>query len=130
MRHGEEARFLPHIPAVSAMNNVKIDINFNLLAEKIRSRGAQAQIELSRQALADCNRLCRVNTGRLRASSAASRLADGELVWSAPYARRVYYTGVPQTAVNPNASLMWAHKAAAANREKWRKLAAGKMKWS
>ena len=65
------------------------------------------------QILTDCNYYVRVDQGILR--DTAYTLQDGlslDIVWPQSYAQRVYYTGNPSTAVNPNASLQWAQKAA------------------
>ena len=79
-----------------------------------------AQMELSRVALEDCNKFCKLDTGELRASSyRASNLQSGRLIWSTKYARNAYYTGQADTSKNPLASRLWAHKAAALYRNKW-----------
>lgn len=79
---------------------------------------------LSEQVLTDCNFFCRVDTGTMRSTSLiASDLSNGTLIWDTPYAAKVYYTGVPSTDVNPNASLMWAEKAAGQFGASWNSLA-------
>lgn len=80
---------------------------------------------LAAQALADCNRYARDDTGRLRRSAyAASDLPAGRLVWQTPYARRVYYTGAPSHAHNALASLRWCERAKAAHGAAWLRTAA------
>ena len=79
---------------------------------------------LSAQALADCNRYARDDTGALiRSSQSASRLTEGKLIWRTTYARRVYYTGTPSAARNPAASLRWCEKAKALHAAAWTALA-------
>lgn len=64
------------------------------------------------QVLTDCNYFARRDQGTLINTSTVS--VSGMTLtaeWSTPYAKKVYYTGNPSKQVNPNASLMWAHKA-------------------
>ncbi len=80
---------------------------------------------LSAQALADCNRYARDESGKLRRSAyAASDLPAGRLVWRTSYARRVYYMGTPSHAHNPLASLRWCERAKAMHGAAWRRTAA------
>lgn len=72
------------------------------------------------RALADANVFVRYYSGELmRSSLIHSETSKGRLVWQTPYAVEVYYTGKPRVAVNPNASLMWAHKAADLHKDEW-----------
>jgi glutamine cyclotransferase len=88
-----------------------------------------AQADLSRQALADCNRYCKVDSGKLKASSlTASDLQRGRLIWKSDYARSAYYSEGANRDKNPLAGKMWAHKAALLNRKRWRAFAAVKLK--
>ena len=65
------------------------------------------------QILTDCNYYVRVDQGILRDTAYASTEGmELAITWPQEYAQRVYYTGTPSPAVNPNASLMWAEKAA------------------
>ena len=92
-----------------------------ILTEAVRA----AQPVLSERALADCNRYCRMWSGKLAESGkTCSDLKSGTLVWKAPYARLVYYTGEPSRKVNPRAVKMWAHKAADIHFLDWKKYAA------
>jgi hypothetical protein len=88
----------------------------------------RVQPELSEKALADCNRYCKVDSGRLRASSkAASDMRRGRLIWKSEYARSAYYTEGASKDKNPLASKMWAHKAALLCNKKWRDFAAARL---
>lgn len=89
--------------------------------EKIYSGCRRAQANVALAALRDCNRFCKVRTGKLKNSSRAN-LSTGELIWDTPYAKKAYYTGTPDRTINPSASLMWAQKAARLNSERWRKI--------
>jgi hypothetical protein len=98
----------------------------NVGAEMLRLRvrfavaAAEAQKELSRTALEDCNRFCKVATGELRNSSyKASNLLHGRLIWKTAYARYAYFSGEADKSKNPLASRLWAHKAAAVYGRKW-----------
>ena len=82
---------------------------------------------LSKEILDDCNYYCKEDTGALIASSESdSDLAHGHLVWDAAaqngyvYAARQHYI-IPtaRTGVNPNASWMWTHVAAANHIMEW-----------
>jgi hypothetical protein len=91
---------------VTLVNNAdKFVDKFNSLQEKSRYL-------LSMQIRADANKHARMDTGELIMSSLrASDLTQGTLVWDTPYAKRVYYTGVPSHDRNPDAELMWVHVA-------------------
>ncbi len=68
----------------------------------------------------DANYYCREQTGATKKSAITdSDYEQGIAKWTTPYANRVYWTGEPATNVNPNASLMWAHKAMELNRKKY-----------
>lgn len=93
-------------------------------ADILRARWREGLTPLAAQALNDCNAYVRDDTGALmRSSAAASDLPNGILRWTTPYARRVYYSGVPSRAHNPNASLRWCEKAKAARLAAWLMLA-------
>ena len=91
---------------VTLVNNAdKFVTKFEALREK-------ASYLLSSQILADSNKHARMDTGEMIMSSLrASDLPKGTLVWDTPYAKRVYYTGVPSTDRNPDAELMWVQVA-------------------
>lgn len=77
------------------------------------------------EALKDANYYAREDTSAMIQSSiTASEMPTGtskrvRLIWNTPYAKKTYYTGVPSTDTNPNASLLWAHKAYAENFRKY-----------
>ena len=101
-----------------------MDIFTNVLENEIARRTASAQAVLSRAALDDCNKYCKVDSGALRASSyAASDFSRGTLVWDTPYAREAYYTGNADVDVNPSASVMWAERAAGIHVREWLEIA-------
>lgn len=68
----------------------------------------------------DCNRYVKVDQHILE-RSAYTEMDDIalQIVWNTPYARRQYYTGQPSKDVNPNASILWAEKAAGEYKKDW-----------
>lgn len=109
---------------------VKIMMDRAACAARLKDRYESKVIPvLSEQVLKDANFYARKDTGAMIDSSqAASDFEKGRLVWDTPYAKKVYYTGTPSKDSNPNASLMWAHKAKNAHNKDWKKLA--QKEWS
>lgn len=71
---------------------VKISIDKNAVGIKIKAASEKAVAVTAEQALSDCNRFCPGDQGTLSDSSYSnSDLKAGLLVWSAPYARYLYY---------------------------------------
>lgn len=104
---------------------VRITMDKAACAARLKDRFQSKVIPvLSEQVLKDSNFYARMDTGAMIDSSqTASDFDAGKLVWDTPYARKVYYTGSPSKDRNPNASLMWAHKAKDAKNKDWQKLA-------
>lgn len=100
---------------------VKVIHNPTAIAKKIAD-GIKPGIEkATEQFVKDSNEYVRVDTGATRDSAyTSSKYQDGKAIWETDYVREIYYTGVPNTERNPNASLMWAHKAARENVNKYR----------
>ena len=102
--------------------SITVDVQFNASAlkakfEAVNKKGIAA---VCNEALKDANFYARMYSGDLiRSSIRASVPERGELVWDTHYAKRVYYTGYPSKARNPNASLLWAHKGYAENKDKY-----------
>ena len=68
----------------------------------------------------DCNQYVKVDQHILERSAYTEM--DGttlHIIWNTPYARRQYYTGQPSKEVNPNASILWAEKAAGECKKDW-----------
>lgn len=112
--------------------NVHVKIKFNPLAiQQSRQTRFDTVVlpELSALVLNDSNRYCRMQSGRLMASSyIASQLQQGLLVWNTPYAAKVYFTGNPRRNVNPFASLMWFEQAKGERGNQWNEFADRRMK--
>lgn len=73
---------------------------------------------LAEQIMSDCNTYVRKQDGTL-ADSAHLERGGKDIVWSTKYAKKVYFTGIPRTNVNPNASLRWCEVAKRAHSEEW-----------
>lgn len=87
----------------------------------IENAAGRALFAMREQVLTDCNYYVRQQEGTLRASGHTnmSGRTTLQVVYQTPYAKKVYYTGTPSTAVNPNASLQWCEKARSANGKEW-----------
>lgn len=90
-------------------------------ASKVEEAFKRALYAAQEQIKTDCNFYCREDQGILKASAITQ--TDGglglQISWNTPYAKRVYYTGKPSKDKNPNASLMWAHKAKTTYNGEW-----------
>lgn len=94
--------------------------NRTQLTTKIKTVADIGTTEICNEFIKDANFYCREDTSELINSSLrASRPEEGLAVWDTPYAKPMYYLGVPVTDKNPNASLMWGHKAETQNRGKY-----------
>lgn len=89
--------------------SVKLE-NASAAAKRIRSACVDKLPLVSDLIMSDCNQFVRKQDGAL-AGSAHIENGGREIVWSTPYAKRVYYTGTPRKNVNPNASLRWCEVA-------------------
>lgn len=106
------------------MVGVKVEFNAKAIRARIEKGVDKSMAPLMEQVLKDSNYFCRQDQGTLIASSqTASRPAEGILIWDTPYARRVYFVGVPSKDANRNASLMWFHKAQNTFGKDWTALA-------
>jgi len=102
------------------MTGVKITLDRNAVKRRIEQAGSRGLFILSNEVLKDANFYAKEDTSELiKSSLRASKPETGLLVWDTPYAKRQYYTGSPSKDTNPNASLMWAHKAVAENKKKY-----------
>ena len=105
------------------MANVEVTLDKNEIILRVKKMQGKATEIISNELLKDSNYFAREDTGELiRSSIRASRLEEGELIWDTPYAKRMYYVGNPSKDTNPNASLMWAQKAADKNKEKYQRM--------
>ena len=108
----------------------KVTLRFDAgsFGQSVTVRWQKALPDIAAVVLADCNRYARDDTGRMIQSAyTASMLAQGKLIWSTPYARRVYYTGHASHASNANASLRWCERACALHLAQWESLVLAKL---
>lgn len=112
--------------------NIRIRVDINTAAiQEVRQGKFDKRVlpALTMQVIKDSNYYCRQDQGTLIASSLiASRPEKGLVIWDTPYAKRVYYTGIPCLDVNPRASLMWFEEAKKARIDAWIALARKGMK--
>ena len=102
--------------------SITVDVQFNAAALKanIEAAAEKGIAIVANEALKDANYYARKDSGEMiRSSIVATQHKTAELVWNAPYSARVYYTGHPSKDANPNASLLWAHKGYAENKDKY-----------
>lgn len=108
--------------------NYRVEFDSAKFFAKVDKSWKKNLAPLTEQIKDDCNRFVRVDQGALRDSSDTHSIpSKGKIIWSTPYARRVYFTGTPSKDVNPNASLMWCEKAKREYSEDWAKLATKQM---
>ena len=106
------------------MSMLKVTHDKAAITRKVQAAADKSVRVVTEQVVKDSNYYCRQDQGTLIASSqTASDYAKGLAVWDTPYAKRVYYTGVPSKDVNQNASLQWCEKARSAHQNDWREMA-------
>lgn len=79
---------------------------------------AKALPILAEQIKDDCNVYVREQEGILKQSATVEN-GGKQIVWSTPYAAKVYYTGTPRKNVNPKASLRWCEVATRQFSKQW-----------
>lgn len=103
---------------------VRVEFDKAKLAARLEGLSERSIAAVANEALKDANYYVRKDSGELeRSSLRASQPEKGKLVWDTSYAKRVYYTGSPSPDVNPNASLLWAHRGFAENKAKYQRIA-------
>jgi hypothetical protein len=106
-----------------AISGVKIKFDRQAVTARISGQKDAALGQVTNEFIKDANYYARQDSSELIKSSLKhSDPNKGIARWRTPYAKRMYYVGTPVKDKNPNASLMWAHKAAAQNKEKYRKM--------
>lgn len=105
--------------------SVKINIDPDMITEKVEKAWETGLGMLSSVILKDCNLYCKEDTGMLIMSSFIhSELKKGKLVWSTPYAARQYYEiRTAYTDVNSNATWRWAEYAKTRHLDDWNRQA-------
>lgn len=101
-----------------------IDVNYSRIQQKINQKTDKIKLVVSNEFLKDANYFCREDTGETKRSGIRfSLLTEGKIIWKTDYVRKIYYFGSPVKDRNPNASLMWAHKAKSKNMNKYQAIA-------
>lgn len=105
---------------------IKVNATLNTDEVKNRLNGniEAAQKALDSTVLSDSNYFVPIKTGMLQKSAINNtRIGSGEVVWSTPYARRLYYEyQKPNGQANPNACARWFEAARARFLDKWIKI--------
>jgi hypothetical protein len=105
------------------MSKVKVEF-YNMMATIARLEGQldKAQKWLDNEVLKDCQPYVPMRSGNLMNSGVTgTTIGKGEVVYNAPYARRMYY-GTHfkfSKAKHPQACAQWFEKAKSVNSEKW-----------
>ena len=100
--------------------NVTMEINLPSSAD-IDDANALGIFAMSEQALKDSNFYCKEDQSTLIDSSHIfSHPEDGELAWVTPYAEKQYYLEGASKDPNPNAQMMWFHKAKDVHGDEWK----------
>lgn len=104
------------------MIRTRVKIQLNDLQGTIDKRTQKGQAVLDEQVLKDSNYYAPLDTSELINSSIRmSRIGSGVLIWSTPYARRLYFN--PQYEFsrdkNPNAQGLWYEAAKANHLQDW-----------
>lgn len=101
-----------------------VDINYQAIQQKINQKTDKIKLVVSNEFLKDANYFCREDTGETKRSGIRfSLLTEGKIIWKTDYVRKIYYFGSPVKDRNPNASLMWGHKAKDKNMGKYQTIA-------
>lgn len=100
--------------------SVTVDFDFLGISDRVEAANDLAIVALSQQALQDCNYYCKEDVGILIDSSINnSDFENGLLVWDTLYAAKQYYLEAAYKDKNPNAQMMWAHKAKDVHCDEW-----------
>lgn len=104
----------------------KVEVEFyNMMATIARLEGQldKAQRWLDNEVLKDCQPYVPMRSGNLMDSGVTgTTIGSGEVVYTAPYARRMYY-GTHfnfSKAKHPQACAQWFEKSKSVNKDKWR----------
>lgn len=97
---------------------MRLDLDAGAVGARLRGRLVAAQAALDEAVLRDCAPYVPRDTGALMASGQA---LGGEVAYTAPYARHVYYGhGLRfRTDRNPQACAQWFERAKAAHGAQW-----------
>ena len=101
---------------------VRIYIDQNQCAAKVKTAWEKGLFALSSEILADCNEYCKEDSHALINSSLAhSGLSQGKLIWQTPYAKRQYWE--IRTSLTPGRTWKWCETAKRKWLRKWKQKA-------
>lgn len=100
---------------------MSVTFNFNVpeIMGNIEAANQHATVVMGQQMLADSNYYCKLDQGMLIDSSLDSDLESGVISWDTIYAQLQYYLESAHTDKNPNAQMMWWHKAKDIHDKQW-----------
>ena len=131
--------------------SVMFNLDVSKIMDNIETANEFATMATATQVLIDSNYYCKFDQGMLIATSlintsvtfsdigltnpditdisgCGSDLDKGVIVWDTPYAQQQYYFENAQTDKNPNAQMMWFHKAKDVHGDEWGKVYAAAFK--
>ncbi len=104
---------------------MKIDMNVGKVSTRLKGHIGTLQPILDNQVLKDSNYYAPMDTGNLMSSGiTGSKIGSGQLEWTAPYAKKMYY-GINYNFSkdsNPHARAKWFEEAKKSFIERWRKV--------
>lgn len=109
--------------------SVTFNLDVSKIMDNIETANEFAIAAMSQQVLADSNYYCKHDQGMLIASAINNPDTEkGIIVWDTPYAQKQYYLENANTDKNPNAQMMWFHKAKDVHGDEWNKVYAAAFK--
>ena len=106
------------------MKNVKVTFyNKSATISRLSGQVGKAQKWLDNEVLQDCQPYVPMRTGNLMNSGiSGTKLGSGEVVYNAPYSRRMYYGKHFNFSKlkHPQACAQWFEKAKSVHKEDWR----------
>ena len=104
--------------------SVEVTTDIQAIKQRIAQDVEKMTFLVTTQALKDCNKYARRQSGDLiKSSLIATNYQTGEMIWNTPYAKKVYWTGTPLKNKNPHARLMWADYAKKHHNKEWLEIA-------
>lgn len=104
------------------MSGFRIEIHTQQCLNRFDAKYQKAQKWLDNEVLKDCNPYVPFRTGNLAGSGIrGTTLGNGEIIYNAPYARRMYY-GINfnfSKEAHPKACAQWFEKAKQEKKEAW-----------
>jgi len=102
-----------------------LDMDIGKVSARLKGFIGRLQPILDTQVLKDSNYYAPMDTGNLMSSGiTGSKIGSGQLQWTAPYAKKMYY-GVGykfDLSANPNAQAKWFEKAKATKMKNWERI--------